>query len=316
MVKRLEPQRSWRTFWGQWEGSPLGCRHICVQRIKQEQWRCLGYLYEMMRPESRLRLTGIGKGKRIGAQLRRKVGRIWCPWCEGERWRQGQPQGPESPSHKHSPWQMLSGRWDADKTLPCTPPTGGTAGPTLALIYLYGPWGESWSWGERREAAEECPLLRGFGTGIGVLPERWPTEPGCSRPAKTASGWNGFWVPRPRRRLIFLINSEAMKQGMRLEWAGPAGVEQVFSSTASLHPTDQLPHPSTDPMWTPSNDHCGHSRPSSKAVWHCDEKQRLWNQIDPGPNLNQKSLPLLLFSLSRIWLFVTPWLQSTSLLCP
>lgn len=180
-------------------------------------------------------------------QLRRKVCRIWCPLGVRERVKTGAASGARVPpvtTRAHG--RCFQGDEMLTKLSPCTSPLlgGQRALPLWALGRELGL--------ERRDRRQpRRPLYwGGLEQGLEYSLSNGPREPGHPRPAKTASGWNGFWVPSPRRRLIFLINSEAMKQGMRLEWAGPAGVEEVFSSKASLHPTDQ-PHSSTDPMWPP-----------------------------------------------------------------
>ena len=98
-------------------------------------------------------------------------------------------------------------------------PVGGAAGPYAGL---YGPWGESGVGGERGSSRggpfTEGLWDRGWGfprvVAHGILAaQAQPREP---------KGGAGFWVVRPRRRPVFLINSEALKQRMRLERAGRA----------------------------------------------------------------------------------------------
>ena len=172
--------------------------------------------------------------------------------CEGESGDRGSLRGQSPPQSQAEPMADAFREmrcWPS--STPAHPPCWGTVGPTLGSHIPLWALGRELGVEVRDGRQQGRPLYwGGLEQGLEYSLSDGPREPGCPRPAKTASGWNGFWVPRPRRRLIFLINSEALKQGMRLEWARPAGVEEVFSSTASLHPTDQ-PHSSADPMWPP-----------------------------------------------------------------
>ena len=219
-------------------------------------------------------------------QLRRKVCRIWCPLGVRERVKTGAASGARVPpvtTRAHG--RCFQGDEMLTKLSPCTSPLlgGQRALPLWALGRELGL--------ERRDRRQpRRPLYwGGLEQGLEYSLSNGPREPGHPRPAKTASGWNGFWVPSPRRRLIFLINSEAMKQGMRLEWAGQLVWRRCFLAKPAFIPPTSLTHPQIPCDPHSSNDHCGHSRLNSKAVWQCDEKQRLWNQIDSGPNLKSRS---------------------------
>lgn len=97
-------------------------------------------------------------------------------------------------------------------------PVGGAAGPYAGLSHTFMGLGESWEWVGERGSSRGGPFTEGLwnrGWGIPRVVAHGSLA-AQAQPIQPKDG-AGFWVVRPRRRPVFLINSEALKQRMRLE---------------------------------------------------------------------------------------------------
>lgn len=96
-----------------------------------------------MRPESRLRLTGIGKGEEDWCTTQEEGGQDLVPFgCEGESGDRGSLRGQSPPVTSRAHGRCFQGDEMLTKLSPCTSPNWGNSRPYPGLSYTFMGLGE------------------------------------------------------------------------------------------------------------------------------------------------------------------------------